>query len=383
MEKIKLAIIGASYLQEPLIEKAKIRGIETHVFAWQVGAPGEKSADFFYPISIIEKEQILAKCKEIGVDGICTIASDLASITVGYIANEMGLVGNSMDAVNTSTNKHLMRNCFNEHGDPSPKSIQVSSIDDLENVNLKYPIIVKPVDRSGSRGITKLEMPDDLEGAIKRAIEQGFEKCALVEEFAIGQEYSVEYISWRGQHRFLALTKKYTTGAPDFIETGHLEPAPVSEDTLMRVQEVVSHALDSLGVKYGASHSEIKIAPNGDIRIIEIGARMGGDNIGAALVELSTGYDFIDAVIDVALGIEPKQSKSKNSCSGIRFIFSQKDVDCLEELKLNNPEILVEEDVHEITNDKVVDSGSRFGYFMFASDDRSLVEKYMPDEGAE
>ena len=92
----KLAIIGASYLQLPLIKKAKARGIETHVFAWNCGDVVEKEADFFYPISIIEKKQILDKCKEIGVHGICSIASDLAIVTVNYVAEHMNLVGNSI-----------------------------------------------------------------------------------------------------------------------------------------------------------------------------------------------------------------------------------------------------------------------------------------------
>lgn len=70
----KIAIIGASYLQNPLILKAKEMGVETHVFAWECGDIGEQTADFFYPISIVEKEQILEKCKAIEIDGICTIA---------------------------------------------------------------------------------------------------------------------------------------------------------------------------------------------------------------------------------------------------------------------------------------------------------------------
>lgn len=379
----KLAIIGASYLQEPLIEKAKAREIETHVFAWKADDVGEKSADYFYPISIIEKESILKKCTEIGIDGICSIASDLASITVNYVAEKLGLTGNSMDCVEVSTNKHSMRLRFEENGDPSPKSIIVKSADDIKNVKLEYPVIVKPVDRSGSRGITKVEAEEDLHSAIERAKDQGFEKCALVEEFATGQEYSVEYISWEGKHTFLALTKKYTTGAPDFIETGHLEPAPVDEETLLRVQKVVEHALDGLGIKYGASHSELKIAKDGVIKIIEIGGRMGGDNIGSSLVELSTGYDFVDAVIDVALGMKPIAKKSKCRNAGIRFIFTQKDINVLENLKKEHPELLVEELVQPITEKKVVDSGSRFGYFIFASDDFRLVEKYLPEQAEE
>lgn len=378
--KKKIAIIGASYLQEPLIQKAKNKGLETHVFAWAAGDVGEKSADVFYPISIIEKEEILAKCKEIGVDGICTIASDLAAITVNYVAENMGLTGNSMACTLVSTNKHEMRKCFAENNCPSPKSLKVTSVEELDLENLEFPVIVKPVDRSGSRGITKVEKAEDLAEAIERSKSHGFEKCALVEEYATGQEYSVEFVSWEGKHTFLALTKKFTTGAPDFIETGHVEPAPVDTDTLEKVKAVVTHALDSLGIRYGASHSELKISESGVIRIIEIGGRMGGDNIGSALVQLSTGYDFLDAVVDVAMGQEPTAKKCKESNAGIHFIFTQSDVDCLNRLKEAHPEILIEEDVHEITDEKVTDSGSRFGYFMFASDDRSLVDQYLPTE---
>ncbi|MCR5776189.1 MAG: ATP-grasp domain-containing protein [Lachnospiraceae bacterium] len=379
----KLAIIGASYLQEPLIQKAKSRGIETHVFAWKCGDIGEYSTDFFYPISIVEKEQILEKCKEIGVDGICTIASDLAVITVNYVASHMGLISNSMDCTDMSTNKHKMRECFMRNGDPSPKSIMVETISDLDSYDIEYPVIVKPVDRSGSRGITKVLRYEDLECAIENAKEQGFEKKALVEEFATGQEYSVEFISWQGKHEFLALTKKYTTGAPDFIETGHIEPAPVDKDMLERVKVVVIHALDSLGVKYGASHSEIKISKSGEIKIIEIGGRMGGDFIGSSLVELSTGYDFISAVIDVALGIKPEYSRNSEKYAAVHFIFSDKDVECLNRLKRENPEILISEEVHDITGQKVVDSGSRFGYFLFAGNDKDDIEKYLPKNGEE
>ena len=119
----KLAIIGASHFQVPLINKAKEMGLETHVFAWKCGDEGEKIADYFYPISITECEEIYQQCKKIGIDGICTIGTDLGTIPVSYVANRMGLVGNSEECVKKATNKHLMRKCFEENGDPSPKSI--------------------------------------------------------------------------------------------------------------------------------------------------------------------------------------------------------------------------------------------------------------------
>lgn len=374
----KLAIIGASYLQLPLIQKAKRMGLETHVFAWAANDVGEAAADYFYPISIVEKDAILAKCREVGIDGICSIASDLAMLTVNYVAQAMDLTGNSMQCTEKSTNKHKMREAFAQHGDPSPKSLLVESTDDLAGIALTYPVIVKPTDRSGSRGITKLESAIGLSTAIENAKAQAFEKKALVEEFAEGQEYSVECISWQGMHHFLALTQKYTTGAPGFIETGHLEPAPVSEELLNRVKAVVFHALDSLEIRFGASHSELKIDKTGKIALIEIGGRMGGDFIGSDLVELSTGVDFVKAVIDVALGQPPELSRHAHSAAAVRFVFSEKDVEILRCIQNEHPEILVRENVAAVFDHAVTDSSSRFGYYLLQSSDASLLISYMP-----
>ena len=375
----KLAIIGASYLQDPLIRKAKSMGLETHVFAWQCGDVGETTADHFYPISIVEKDEILAKCREIGVDGICTIASDLAVVTVNYVANAMGLIGNTPECTYLSTNKHAMRGCFASHGDPSPASFRVTCAEDLNGKELRYPIIVKPLDRSGSRGITKLMSHDGLEEAIRRAAEQGFEKAALVEEFATGQEYSVECISWEGEHTFLALTHKYTTGSPHFIETGHVEPAPVDEKTLERVRQVTVHALDSLQIRYGASHTELKIAEDGTIRLIEIGGRMGGDFIGSSLVEMSTGVDFVKAVIETALGCRPALTREGTAkVAAVRFVFGQEDVEVLGKLKRYHPEYLVAEDVEPLDGRTVVDSGSRFGYYLMQAETLGELLPYLP-----
>lgn len=330
-----LAIIGASYLQLPLIEKAKEMGYTTHVFAWAANDAGEAAADFFYPISIVEKEQITDKCRQIGICGICSIASDLAAITVNYVAAQLGLPGNSLEATEKSTNKHLMRIAFEEHGDPSCRSVLVDQNTDLSALHLQYPIIVKPTDRSGSRGICKLDSAAGLAEAVKLALHEGFEKKALVEEFAEGREYSVEGISFQGRHHILAITLKYTTGAPHFIETGHMEPAQIDAETVSRIHTIVTHALDSLGITDSASHTEIKIDDDGTIRIIEIGGRMGGDCIGSDLVPYSTGIDFVKAVIQVACGEKPDlQPHAEPMAVEVRFLFTEEDV--LEMKRLQN-----------------------------------------------
>lgn len=377
----KLAIIGASYLQKPLIEKAKMMGIETHVFAWAADDVGEEIADFFYPISIVEKDEILKKCREIGVDGVCSIASDLASITVNYVAANMGLIGNSMECTKRSTNKHEMRYYFEMNNDASPRSLLVEGLKDLESITLNFPVIVKPVDRSGSRGITKVFSKQDLPEAIEAAKKQGFRQEVLVEEFLPGKEYSVECISWKGQHHFLALTEKYTTGNPHYIETGHLEPAQVGEETLKRIKNIVFHALNTLQIMYGASHTEIKVSEDGSIGIIEIGARMGGDLIGSDLVEISTGIDFVHAVIQIALGEKPDLVKRKeHAAAAVRFIFSHEDMEVLQKIKVEHPEYIVRENVKEINEREVTDSSDRFGYFLLRAGTIGELEAYLPQQ---
>ena len=177
----RIVIIGANEFQNPLILKAKEMGYETHVFAWQAGAIGERTADFFYPISIIEKDRILEECKKLKPEAIVTIASDLATITVNYIARKLGLVCNSERNVRVSTNKYEMRKAFQAAGVATPDFCEVGPGDDLNRIKrMRLPIIIKPTDRSGSRGITKVERVEEIEAAVRTSIEYSFEKKAIV-----------------------------------------------------------------------------------------------------------------------------------------------------------------------------------------------------------
>lgn len=369
--KKKVVIIGANDFQNPLILKAKELGYETHVFAWKDGSIGEKTADFFYPISIVEKEEILEKCREIKPDAILTIASDLATITVNYVASKLGLTCNSLECTEISTNKFKMRQAFKKANIPVPKFEIVDENTNLDILNgMEYPLIVKPTDRSGSRAINKILKKEELSDAIKLAVENSFEKKAIVEEYIDGDEFSAESISFHGKHNFLTVTRKQTTGYPHFIETGHIEPAGLSEEMIEKIKSAILPALDSLKIENGASHAEFKITQNGDIRIIEIGARMGGDCIGSDLVKISTGYDYVKMVIDVALGKEPVLEKvSVPKIAVIKFIFNKEDLDGLEKIKKEKPEkIHFVSEIKDFGGHKIVDSSSRYGYYILALD---------------
>lgn len=365
--KKKIVIIGANDFQNRLILKAKDMGYETHVFAWKDGSIGEKTADFFYPISIIEKEAILKECERIKPCGITSIASDLAVVTVNYVAEKLGLKGNPDSITEKCTNKYTMRRALKEYGVKTPVFQVVDKQIDVDLTEFHFPIVVKPTDRSGSRAITKLYSRIGMKEAIEEACSVSFEKKAIIEEFIEGEEYSCECISYEGRHHCLAITKKFTTGEPHYIETGHMEPSGLTKLQCEKVEKRICEALEALGIMNGASHAEFKFTSEGEIGIIEIGARMGGDCIGSDLVYLSTGYDYLKMVIETAVGIEPAIMPSgEKKRAIIKFIFSLKDIEEMEEVKVDpNKEIYRISEMEYENLGKTIDSSSRIGYYIY------------------
>lgn len=372
----KLAIIGASYLQQPLVEKCKELGVYSICFAWEEGAVCKDLCDKFYPISTIDKDAILKACQDEKIDGITTIASDVATLTVCYVAEKMGLVGNPDKYSQTATNKYLMRQCFMNHGVPSPKFALVDDKDHYQITGFKFPLIVKPTDRSGSRGVEKVLDPVRLEEAINRARKESFEHKAVIEEFVTGREISVESISYQGKHYILQITDKVTTGSPFFVELEHHQPSSLPEDIKAKVRVIVLNALDALHIQYGASHSELKITEDGDIRVIEIGARMGGDFIGSDLVKLSTGYDFLKGVIDVAFGEFEEPILAENNYSGVYFLCEEtKEILPIIQNAKDFPEI-VRAEVTDLVLRRIEQSADRSGYFIYKSNNKFLIDNF-------
>ena len=320
----KLAILGASYLQVPLIKKANEMGLETHVFAWEDGAVGKDLADCFYPISILDTEAILEKCEKIGIHGITTIATDIAMPTVNYVANELNLVGNSLESTLLSTDKYEMRKALSNKNIPCPKFSFYKANNFQNSENFSFPLIVKPTDRSGSRGVTKVNSVAETNSAILKALENSIKGRVIVEEFIQGErEFSVECISYEGKTYPLVVTDKVTTGAPYFCELEHHQPAQISDELKSRIFDLTLKSLKSLGLKYGASHTEIILDKNDKLFIVEIAGRMGGDCIGSHLVELSSGFDFLMATVDVALNqfeLSKYDNKPLNIYSGVYYI---------------------------------------------------------------
>ena len=378
--KKKLAIICASLEQMPLVQKAKEMGIETHCFAWDREDKKNDSickaiADYFYPISIVEKERILEVCQRIKVDGVTSVCNDYAVATIAYIAENMGLIGNRYEDSLISSNKYKARQAFLKGGASSPRFVvaQEGTVPDV--TGFRYPLIVKPTDRCASIGVVKVETEKELQEAIRNSQQLSFTGQAIIEEYVTGIEVSVETISWQGKHYNLTLTDKVTAGEPYYVEIAHHEPSVFSEEIQEKIKAEARKALTAVGVNYGASDTEIKITENGEVYVIEVNPRLGGD-FSHDMVQLSTGYDFMKGVIDVALNQFEEPVITEQKYSGIYFLC--KDAEWVKnaiENKENDPDIVAAELYNNGELRHLQSNMDRSGYFMYQSAQRRDWER--------
>lgn len=366
----KVAILGASYLQLPLVKKAKENNHEVHCFAWDDGrAVCKEYADCFYDVSVLEKETILAECRQIGIDGILTIATDICIPTIAYVAHELNLPGNSIECSLLTTNKALMRKCFEENNIVSPRSISVSKFNPDDFKSFNYPLIIKPSDRSGSLGVIKADSLEECKEAVENAIRYSFSKTCVVEEYIKGKEVSVETISLNGKHKIITITDKIITEEPYFVELAHHQPSSFPQNIQNKIHDITYAMLKATKIENGASHAELMITKDGNVFPIEIGSRMGGDFIGSDLVQLSTGFDYVQAVLNIALGEFKFPSEiSQKKYSGVYFL-SENTKSLLPLFAENALEAFIVK--KEITNPSLQQahsSNDRSGYLIYQSD---------------
>lgn len=315
----KLAVIGANEPLECFYKQAKALGYYIIGIAIDQGAVCKKYCDKFLPISFADKEAVLEACRVEKIDGIISFSLESALPTLIYVAQNMGLVSNSFECAKKLENKYTMRECFSDNGISNPAYKIVKFETELVDIDFPFPYIVKPVDSGGSQGVTKVSNEEELKDAFKRAIEYSRNGGVIIEQFIDGREFSVEYISHNGQHYHLQITDKTTSGEPYFIELAHHQPAQISTEVIDRIKFMVEKALTALSIENSASHTEIKLDSKGDLYIIEIGARMGGDHITSDLVRLSTGYDMVKGVLELATGCFAEPIMSAPMYSGIYF----------------------------------------------------------------
>lgn len=376
----KIMILGASILQLPAIVRAKELNLLPVVVDMNPDAIGFKENGIVKEVvSTIDRDGILDAAIRNKIDGIMTLATDMPMQSVAYVAKKLNLVGITEDTALKATNKAFMRDALKSAGVSIPEYYKVNSkdefIDAVHKINEHgYRCIVKPMDNSGSKGIDLLEdlSIETLEKAYAYSEVNSRSGGLMVEEYMEGPEVSVETIAVDGTVHVIQITDKLTTGAPYFVEMGHNEPSILDSITQEKIKEVAIAANHAIGITNGPSHTEIKVTKDGP-KIVELGARLGGDNITTHLVPLSTGVDLVECCIRVALGEKPDITPKYSRGAAIRY-FHQKDgivksIDGIDDAKKGKGIIQVSvvhdvgEHVTEINN-----SGSRMG-FIIAQDE--------------
>lgn len=316
----KLLIIGASILQLPAIKKAKELGYYVGVIDYDPNAIGIEFADEYFNVSTIDADGVAKVAKKFNPNGIMTLATDMPMRSVAKASKECNLPGITMDTAIKSTDKGEMIKAFELNGVEHPWYYIALTEEEFKLIadKVSYPCIMKPTDSSGSRGVVLVYDKEQLKNEYNYTKDNSRGGGVIIEEYLQGSEVSVEVMTTGGTPHVLQVTDKLTTGAPHFVEMGHSQPSRLGEDNVSKIKDLAIRAVKAVGIVDGPAHVEIMLTKDGP-KMIELGARMGGDCITTHLVPLSTGIDMIKATIETACGVKPDIEQKLNKGSAIRY----------------------------------------------------------------
>ena len=301
----KILVIGAGYLQSFAIRKAKELGFYVLSVDGNPQAMGFQFADKHETIDIVDKEACLCFAKQQKIDGVITAATDFSVLTVSRIAEELGLPGLDYEAAVTVKNKYLVRKkLFDVKADDTEQAFEVTSMEEVDNVGDKitFPVMVKPCDGSGSRGASKVLEKGNLRTACEVAMRNSISHKALIESFIEGEEYGVESFVHEDKVHVLGVMKKWMTRPPFYAELGHAYPSGLDDVLETKVKQSVEKTIRALGINYGSVNMDVLITNEGNVHVIDIGARMGGNLIYSHIIPLGTGIDYLGNAIRASVG---------------------------------------------------------------------------------
>lgn len=331
----RLLVLGGSRFQVPLIRRAKARGLHVTTCDYLPDNPGHRLADEYHDVSTTDPDGVLALARRIGIDAVVSMSSDPAMPTVAYVAQALGLPGPSPTAVRMLTDKLAFRRLLSDLGLPTPRhwGADAASADAAEDLAAALPadvsrLVVKPVDSSGSRGISVVDRSTgDLASALRRALAHSRARRAIVEEYVDGEQVHGDGYLRDGRlvHHYLGDHRFFTrSGSSVPILTAW--PSRQSEHTLREVARQVEAIAQACGFEEGPVNIEARVTPLGEVVVVEIGPRNGGNHI-PMLQHRLTGFDFVDKVVDGALGIRPTldASTSKRGIGAIYILHAERD----------------------------------------------------------
>lgn len=307
--KKTIMIIGGGLLQLPAILTAKKMGYQVIVTDYNPNVLGIRDADIPIIMSTRDIEGSVRAARQQNdvtpISAVLTVGTD-ASMTVAAVANALDLPGIKFEDAEAATNKIKMRMRLKEHGIPSPNFLPVWSLSDAKKAGkiLKFPLVIKPSDNMGARGVMRVDNLNQLPDAFKFAKNASPSGEIIMEEYMEGPELSIDAIIYQGEITITGIADRIIEYPPYFIETGHDMPSALPKQEQEAACEVMKQGIRALGIEIGAAKGDIKMTAKGPM-VGEIAARLSGGFMSAYTYPLSTGVDLIRAVIEVALGREP------------------------------------------------------------------------------
>lgn len=320
--KKKILLLGGSTQQIPAIEYANNQGYYTVLCDYLSDNPGQNFANKFYCVSTTDKDEILKVAKKENVDGIVAYASDPAAPTAAYVAEKLGLPTNPYKSVEILSYKDKFREFLKENNFNCPKAKGFSSLENAkrEISQFKFPVMVKPIDSSGSKGVSKVENIEDFEEAYKIALENSRSNNIIIEEFIVqDHEFMVAgdcFVVNKKVELWGLLNSQRDRNVNPYVPVGTSYPISISKKRVDLVKNEINKLLNSLDIEFGAFNIEIMIDKNDNLYFIEMGPRNGGNMI-PDLLQMATGEDMIAATVESAMGNE---FKFENSSCEDRYV---------------------------------------------------------------
>lgn len=311
----KILMLGGSMQQIPAIVQAKEKGLYTITCDYLPENPGHKYSDEFHNVSTTDKEAVLELARKLDIDGIVAYASDPAAPTAAYVAEKLGLPGNPYESVEILTQKDLFRDFLQKNGFNTPKACGYTTYEQaLADIDgFKFPVMVKPVDSSGSKGVVKIEDKSELKAAVDEALSYSRSKRIVVEEFIQKKGYQIsgDGFSVDGKLVFTSYGNELYSGkgTREYVALGEFWPSLISDELKKKVDDELQKLIKALGMKTCAYNIEVILDKNDDVYVLELGPRNGGSYI-PQLIKYATGVDLIDYTLRAAVG---------EDCSDLNF----------------------------------------------------------------
>jgi biotin carboxylase len=300
-------ILGAGIMQMPALEIASRNGWKTLCVDGDAGAPGSSLADEFRQVDLKDKEALLSLAEktrnEQGLDGVFTVGTDF-SASVAWVAENLDLPGISFETALNATDKVRMRSCFRLAGVSSPLFFDVSGDIPDEALKMKFPVVVKPVDNMGARGVIKILEASELPEAVRFALPFSRSGRVIVEEFIPGTEYSLDAVVSKGQIQITGFADRHIFFPPYFVELGHTMPSMAPRRIRQAVEKVFRDGIKALGITDGAAKGDIKWDGRRAVAG-EIAARLSGGYMSGWTYPLASGFSSIEAAMRISLGMDP------------------------------------------------------------------------------